>query len=478
MSHALSPSPTAPRFRQRWLSAAFLFTAAFINMLDTTIINLALPAIQTEFAASHGSLQWTLVIYVLTFAAGLLPFGRFGDVFGRRRLFIRGLSGFVIASTACGVAPSIEALIAARFFQGLTAAMMMPQVLAIIHQSFPEEEKAKAIGLFGMVTAMGAMAGPLLGGFLISADLWGLGWRTIFLINVPMGAVAFLGAAAVLPATLARRHQHIDWLGAALFAGAAIALLYPVIEGSTLGWPIWLVLPLALSVVLTFAFWRHQRRLAISGKPQLLPVGLLHNARFLALIGIVTFMFIGIAGPIVVLAMVLQNGLGLSPAQAGIALAAHPTSIMVASLASSRFGDRYLARRVTVGITSLLAGMTALQVTITETTPVPLIWVPLIFVGAGVGTATVALYQLVLKEVPDAETGAGSGALQASQQIGIALGIAVVGQVFFSVLSDPPDPASYVQALKSALWVPVALFAGLCLLSLKLSIRETTDATS
>ncbi len=478
MSQTLSPSPTGPCFRQHWLSAAFLFTAAFINMLDTTIINLALPAIQTEFAASHGGQQWTLVIYVLTFAAGLLPFGRFGDVFGRRRLFLSGLSGVVVASTACGVAPSIEALIAARFLQGLSAAMMMPQVLAIIHLSFPEEEKAKAIGLFGMVTAMGAMVGPLLGGVLISADLWGLGWRMIFLINVPVGVVAFLGAAAVLPATPARESQTIDWLGAALFAGAAIALLYPVIEGSALGWPIWLAVPTFLSVVLALTFWQHQRRLAISGKPQLLPVGLLDNSRFLARIGIVTFMFIGIAGPIVVLAMVLQNGLGLSAAQAGVALAAHPTSIMAASLVSSRLGDRYLVRRVTLGMAALLAGMTALQVTISEATPIYLIWVPLIFVGAGVGTATVAMYQLVLKEVPDADAGAGSGALQASQQMGIALGIAVVGQIFFSALCDAPDAAAHAQALKSALWVPIALFASLCLLSLTLSTGETTDAAS
>ncbi len=356
--------------------------------------------------------------------------------------------------------------------------MMMPQVLAIIHLSFPEEEKAKAIGLFGMVTAMGAMAGPLLGGVLISADLWGLGWRMIFLINVPVGVVALLGAAAVLPATPARKSQTIDWLGAALFAGAAIALLYPVIEGSALGWPIWLAVPTVLSVVLALTFWRHQRRLAISGKPQLLPVGLLDNSRFLARIGIVTFMFIGIAGPIVVLAMVLQSGLGLSAAQAGVALAAHPTSIMAASLVSSRLGDRYLVRRVTLGMAALLAGMTALQVTISEATPIYLIWAPLIFVGAGVGTATVAMYQLVLKEVPDADAGAGSGALQASQQMGIALGIAVVGQIFFSALCDAPDAAAHAQALKSALWVPIALFASLCLLSLTLSTGETTDAAS
>ena len=463
---------------RHWLAAAFLFVAAFINMLDTTIINLALPAIQTEFTASHNAVQWTLVIYVLTFAAGLLPFGRFGDAFGRRRLFLIGLLGFLVASTACGFAPSIKLLILARFFHGLTAAVMMSQVLAILHENFPEEGKAIAIGIFGMVTAMGAMAGPLVGGILISADLWGLGWRMIFLINLPFGLIALAGAYALVPVSLKAMRQAVDWLGSVLFAITALGLLYPVMEGHTLGWPIWLVGPLAVSFASAVALLRLQHRRAALGQPQLLPVTLLGNVRFLARVAIVMLMFIGIAGPIVVLAMVLQFGLQLSPDRAGLILAAHPLSIMIASILSSRMGTKHLGHRVTLGIVSLMIGMIGLHLTVAPDVPLPVIWAPLVLVGAGVGTATVAMYQRVLSEVPEADAGAGSGALQAFQQIGIALGIALVGQVFFMALDDAPDAMSYIAALKVALWVPITLFASLSLLSLKLNVKESRDAAA
>ncbi len=478
MANALISPSNDGVLSRHWLAAAFLFAAAFINMLDTTIINLALPAIQTEFSVSHSGLQWTLVVYVLTFAACLLPFGRFGDAVGRRQLFLFGLLGFLIASTVCGFAPSIGVLILARFFQGLMAAMMMPQVLAILHESFPEEQKAKAIGLFGMVTALGAMAGPLIGGFLISADLWGLGWRMTFLINLPIGLIAFAGAYAFVPASPKASEQTVDWLGALLFAIAALALLYPMIEGQALGWPIWLVGLIAVSVGSGVALLRLQFRSAQMGRPQLLPVSLLTNTRFLVRVGIVTLMFIGIAGPIVVLAIVLQLGLGMPPDRAGLALAAHPLSIMVASILSSRWGNRFLERRVTLGLVSLLGGMIGLHLVVAPGVPVLMIWAPLVLVGAGVGTATVALYQLVLKEVPQTGAGAGSGALQAFQQIGIALGIALVGQVFVLALGEASDAVSYIEALKVALWVPFALFAGLSLVSFKLSSKENEHAAA
>lgn len=476
MTHSPTTPPQGVALKRPWLMAAFLFTAAFVNMLDTTIINLALPAIQAEFSASDSGLQWTLVIYILAFAAGLLPFGRFGDVLGRRQLFLVGLLGFLVASTACGFAPSLKALVITRFFQGLTAAMMMPQVLAILHESFPEDEKAKAIGLFGMVTAMGAMAGPLVGGFLISADLWSLGWRMIFLINLPFGLIALAGAYVYVPKSVKPKKQNIDWLGAALFAIAALALLYPVIEGRALGWPLWLVGLLVLSVISGGALLRFQYRRAVNGQQQLIPISLLTNSSFWVRVAIVMLMFSVIAGPIVVLAMVLQFGLQLSPDHAGLALAAHPLSVMIASILTSRLGRRFLERRLTLGLVSLLTGMIVLHLVVAPGVPLAAIWPPLILIGAGAGTATVAMFQLVLREVPPAEAGAGAGALQAFQQIGIALGIALVGQVYFVALGDASTASSHVEAMKIALWVPITVFTALSLISLKLKPKETNDA--
>lgn len=449
-----------PSFPQKhWLGAIFLFTASFINMLDTTIVNLALPSIQSELSASNGALQWTLVVYSLAFAAGLLPFGRFGDVFGRRRLFLGGLSGFTFSSLVCGLAPSAEALVGARLFQGLTASMMMPQVLAIIHVSFPDGEKGKAIGLFGMVTALGAMAGPLIGGFIISADLFDLGWRMIFLINLPFGLIAVIGAALVLPKTSPNTTQSVDWLGAALFAAAAVALLFPIMEGRTLGWPVWVNCILLLSMFLLAGFLRHQHRLQRLGKAQLLPTSLLTNAHFLSRVGVVTLIFIGIAGPIVLLAITLQSGLKMSPAQAGIAIAAHPLSILIVSIVSSRMGANHLPLRALVGIFALLIGMSSLRFVMAAEVTFYQLWPTLAFVGAGIGTSTVALYQLVLKEVSGPDAGAGSGLLQAMQQVGIAMGIAWIGVIFFGALSDSTDSASYVAAFKHALWLPIAIYA-------------------
>ena len=242
-----------------------------------------------------------------------------------------------------------------------------------------------------------------------------------------------------------------------------------------MGWPIWLFGLLAISLASAIALLRLQYRRATLGQPQLLPVTLLTNARFFGRVGLVMLMFTGIAGPIVVLAMVLQFGLEMSPDRAGLALAAHPLSIRVASILASRMGSRHLERRVTLGIVSLLTGMIGLHLTVVPGTSLAMIWIPLVMVGAGVGTATVAMYQLVLTEVPQADAGAGSGALQAFQQIGIALGIALVGQVFVGALGDAPDPISYVEALKVALWVPMILFTGLSIVSLKLQKREHGD---
>ncbi len=465
--------------RNHWYAAVFLLLAAFINLLDATIVNLALPAIRRDLDASTSALQWVLVVYVLTFAAGLLPFGRFGDVFGRRRMFVSGLSGFIVASVACGLAPGVQALIAARAIQGLAGAMMVPQVLAIIHATFPPEDKGRAIGLFGTVSGLGAVAGPLIGGILVSADLFGLGWRPVFLINLPLGLVALAGAIIFLPRVSERRPGAVDWTGSVLFAGATAALIFPLIEGRPLGWPLWLIALFALSVMLGLAFLRRQHDLAARGATQTLPLTLLRDRRFLAGIGFVTLLFSGIAGTIVILAIFLQSGLGFSPARAGLALAAHPLSAMLAAWLTGRLGTRFLGTRVFAGVLSLAVGMIWLQFSAADAGPgleLQALWLPLALIGAGIGSSTVAMFQSVLASVATSDAGAGSGMLQAFQQIGIAIGIALVGQIFFSVLGDAAVPAAYGHAMTAALWLPVGTYALLCLAALP-GILQRKDNT-
>lgn len=470
----LSNTTPAPSGRP-WLAASFLMLGAFMNLLDATIVNLALPTIRDDLGASASGLQWVLVVYILTFGAGLLPLGRFGDIFGRKRIFIIGLLGFMATSLAAGIAPDVASLIAARGLQGLAAAAMVPQVLAIIHGLFSEEDRGKAIGLFGMINALGAVAGPVIGGAVISADLFGLGWRPIFLINLPLGLIALAGAIAFLPAQENRTTGRADWIGAGLFAAAISAVIYPMIEGRGFGWPLWqLVFPI-LAAASALAFWRRQQWLATQERLQTLPSGLMGNPGYVFGVASVMMMISALAGTMVVLAVFLQSGVGLTPAQAGLALAPHPISAMVASLASGRLGNRWLNLRIFAGVLTLLCGMIWLRLASEYVTSGTDILGPLILIGGGGGTAFVALFQTTLSHVSGPDAGAGSGALQAFQQVGIALGIAIVGQLFFAGIDTPNNPAQYRAALATAVLYPIAITGVLTLLTLRNIITKRSD---
>lgn len=451
--------------RSHWISAVFLYIAAFINTLDGTIVNLGLPAIQRDFQTTDMMMQWVLVIYVLGFASGLLPFGRFGDVFGRSRLFLWGLIVFVLASIWCGLAQHINALVFARGIKGLAAAAMLPQVLAIIRATFPEKDISKAISYFTMVSGFGALAGPMIGGILIGLDLFDMGWRVIFLVNVPLGLIALIGVLMYLPKSTSYpdgQKLKADWVGAILFAGATATMLYPLIEGSSMGWPTWTIFIGALSILLSAAFVSLQYRKQRRGQSQLLPFQLLRNSQFLVGTGQVALLYVGVSGGILILIITLQLGFGLSATKAGVIMAAHPLGAMVASLISSRIGGNYLNLRNFIGSLLLLSGMCLLHLGFSDSIPGLELWAPLVLIGLGMGTVNVALFQSVLQGVSVKDAGAGAGALQAFQQIGNALGVALIGQVFFVFLAQSEDPNQYVMAIKTALWLPIMIYALLC----------------
>ncbi len=447
-----------------------------MNLLDATIVNLALPTIRDDLGVSASGLQWVLVIYILTFGAGLLPLGRFGDIFGRKRIFTIGLLGFMATSLIAGVAPEVSTLILARGLQGFAAAAMVPQVLAIIHGMFSEEDRGKAIGMFGMINALGAVAGPVIGGTVISADLLGLGWRPIFLINLPLGLIALAGAVAFLPAQESRTTGRADWIGAGFFAVAISAVIYPMIEGRAFGWPLWLSVFPAVAAASALAFWRRQRWLEAQGRMQTLPSGLISNSGYVFGVASVMIMISALAGTMVVLSVFLQSGVGLTPAQAGLALAPHPISAMVASLASGRLGKRGLNLRVFAGVFVVFCGMIWLRLASGYVTSSNDIMGPLILIGGGGGTAFVALFQITLNHVSGADAGAGSGALQAFQQVGGALGIAIVGQLFFANIATPNHPDQYRAALAMATLYPIVIAGGLALITIRnIIIKGTTN---
>ncbi len=467
-----SSDMTVTTSRARWLAMGFLCLGSFINLLDVTIVTVALPRIQSDLAATPTQLEWVAAIYVLALAAGLLPMGRFGDSWGRKHLFIWGMIGFTLASAACAGASSITMLIGARLAQGLSAAVMVPQVLAILNVTFPPEEKTRVFGLFAAVSSLASVAGPVLGGGLIALDPWGLDWRAIFMVNVPLGGVAVIGSMFTVPRERSLS-QAVDWTGAALFALTTVCLVLPLIEGRAMGWPWPIIALLVVAFPLAGLTVGHMLRRDRRGRTALIPTILLRNASFLQGLCRVVFVFSGIPGFFLVLTVYLQSTLGLTPLQSGLSTAAFPMGVMAASMNAARLGDWPLPRRIGVGAGLLVTGMVLTAQVLLQIGAGIAPWhltVPLLVCGLGMGTVVVALFQSVMATVDTEESGAASGALQAFQQIGAALGIAIVSGIYFG-LSAKGAP---LTAMIAACLYPMVLFALLGLDSLRKHGRIAT----
>lgn len=450
----------------RWAALLALYLAMFMTILDVSVVNLALPSIRQGLGATDTALEWVLVAYVLSFAAGLAPFGRFGDVAGRDKVFRWGVAGFTLSSLACGLAPDITALIAARALQGLCAAAMVPQVLAIVHVIFTGADKGKAIGLFGSVSALGAVAGPLVGGAIVAADFFALGWRPIFLMNIPIGLVSLFGVLRFLPPLPGGSRVRPDWLGTLLFALSVLALVFPLVEGRQFGWPLWCVALMGLGAVLAVLFFRLQQANARRDRAQLLPVALTRDRVFVSGLYFITFFFSCLMGMFFMLAVLLQSGLGLDAMRAGLTLAPHPAGVMLASALTGRLGRRWLAGRIAAATLVVLCGLVAIRFVVASAAAPEALMLPLLVVGLGTGTAVPALFQLVLSRVASADAGAGSGALQAFQQVGMALGVGIQGQIFFQGIGPDAGAANYLEAAATTMFYPFFVVAGLFAFSL------------
>lgn len=432
--------PTADEARpDRWIAMFVLLIASFMNMIDVTIVNVAMPSLQRAFDATSSQIEWVVAAYILVFALGLLPFGRLGDIYGRRRIFLIGVFVFTVGSTLCGMAPSMATLIAARVVQGIGGAMMVPQTLAIAQVLFPPHERAAAFSLFGLVAGLASVTGPAAGGFLIDADIAGLDWRPIFLVNIPIGVLAIGGALRFIPPIPGARLMRNDWGGIALASLTVLLLIYPLIEGRDAGWPAWVfaMIAAAFPAAVLFVLW--ERRQKARGGPELLSVNLLANRNFLIGSAMATVLFSGIPGFFLVLAIYLQTGNGLTPLQSGLTTMPFSVGVLIASVISGRLGMRWPRRRITVGSLLLFAAMVWLRFVVQAVEP-PLdrllFALPLLAGGIGLGIAIAPMFQTVLSNVPPRDAGSGSGALQSFQQIGGALGVALMGQIFFSRVAE------------------------------------------
>lgn len=468
----MEAQPSAPHAEaypeSRWLAMAVLLLAGFMNLLDVTIVNVALPSMQQNLGATPAQIEWVVAAYTLAFSLALLPFGRLGDTFGRRRMFLAGVVCFTIASALCGMAPTMETLIVARAAQGVSGAMMAPQTLAIAQVIFPPKERGAAFALFGLTASFASVTGPIVGGLLIGADIGGLDWRPIFLVNIPVGIFAVVMALRFVPAIPGHRGAGVDGGGIALAALTLFLLVFPLIEGRDLGWPAWIFAMIACSLPAGYLFVRWQFAQASRDRPQLLPASLLSNHGFVVGTLISSAFFSGIPGFFLATAVFFQTGYGLTPLQSGVTTLPFSLGVMAASILSGRLGVAWQRERAVAGALMLMAAMIWLQMVASaqgETLDRLAFAAPFVLGGIGMGTAIAPLFQLILANVAGRDAGSASGAVQSFQQAGSALGVAIVGQLFFATFArlmalDGPSPLSaWRSAMVAAVWYEIAIFA-------------------
>lgn len=423
------------RLLERVGAMPVLMAGTFMVVLDFFIVNVALPSMQHQLHAGSGSLEWVVAGYGLAVAVALISAGRLGDTFGRRRILCAGLILFTLASAACGAAPDASVLVASRIVQGLGAAMISPTVLSIIGVLYAGAARAKALATYGMVLGLAALSGQLIGGALINLDAFGLGWRSCFLINLPIGALALALARPTIAESRAERRPSPDLTGNLLLATALVALILPLVDGRQQGWPVWSWCSLAVAPLLLVVLVAHQRHRAARGHQMLLSQDLMRERAFTGGLALQLLFWAGQASFFLVLALYLQDGRDLSALQAGGVFTIMASTYLVASVAAPRLGVRYGRTVVTAGALTLAVGHAALWASIVTglaAQSIIALMPGLALVGAGMGLCIAPLTAISLAPLDPESAGEASGALSTVQQIGNSIGVAVTGAIFFA----------------------------------------------
>jgi EmrB/QacA subfamily drug resistance transporter len=472
-------SPPDPH---RWLALTVVLIASFMDLLDIAIVNVAIPSIQRNLNAGYAQIQWIVAGYALAFAVVLITGGRLGDIFGRKRLFLIGMTGFTIGSALCGTAVNPGMLIGSRFLQGTMAGLMIPQVLAIIHVTFPPEERGKVFGVYGGMAGSASVAGPVLGGLLVQWNLAGWQWRPIFLVNVPVGVAGLIMAWFVVRESKAPGVTRLDIPGMVLATAAIGMLVYPLTEGHDLGWPAWTFALMGGSVPVFVLFVACQRRRARAGgsggsSPRastvpLVVLSLFRHRSFTAGLGVSALFWLAFGGFFLTWMLYLQAGLGWTPLHAGLTAIAFAVPTAAAAGASVQLLTPTFGRKVLMaGAVAAGAGF-GLYIFVSAHYGTAIhSWqmiAPLAITGIGFGLIVSPLVDLVLSGVPRGDAGSASGLLNTVQQLGIALGIALIGTIFFDQLTVS---RSFTNAFGLTLWSDVGAMALVFLLMFALPRR-------
>ena len=485
-----------PGAAARWLAAAVLIAGALMDMIDLTIVNVALPTIRRDLHASATQLEWVVSGYMLAFAAALIIAGSLGDLFGRKRVFLLGAGLFGAASLGAGLAPSPPALIACRVVQGVAAAGMAPQVLAVFRTMFAARERGQAFGLYGATLGVASAVGLLLGGVLTEASPFGWSWRSVFFVNVPVAVVVLAAGLKLIPESRDQAARRPDRPGGVLLAGSLVAIVYPLLEGRSLGWPWWTWPLLAAGVAGLAALGllqsRRPRPAAArrgdrppagrqgSHPPARRPVaplvrsGLFRVPAFAAGVGIQLAFSAGLQGFFLTFALWLQAGEHFSPLRAGLTAVAFSAGSFIGAPAAVPLARRYGRAVLAAGGVLMAAGVAGVALGAGHVTAAGRPWaiVPgLIVAGLGLALLIVPLVNVVLAAVPADAAGGASGLFSTAQQLGGAIGVAVIGTVFFAAAAGHSLEAAFTRTAPCA----VGAFALCALLSVVLPGTAVAD---
>lgn len=454
--HGDVPEPDPRRWKALWVT----LTAGFMTLLDVSIVSVALPSMQQDLGASPAEIQWVVSGYALTFGLALVPCGRLGDALGRRTMFLAALTVFVLCSAAAGAAPSVFWLIVARLAQGLGAGALAPQNSGLIQQLFRGAERGRAFGFFGATVGISTAVGPLAGGLILALAHGPGAWRWIFFVNVPIGIVALVLAARLLPRAAAGRREHIDVGGVLLLGATVFTVLLPLVLASAGGVArLWWLFP--LGAVLGWLFVQWERRVIAHGRPPLLNLRLLRGTPgYASGIALGSLYFVGFSGIWLVFALFFQHGLGYTPLESGLAV----TPFAVGSAVSAAVGGRLVARLdrllTVLGLGLVVLGLTATAVVL-ALTPADAAGaaagLPLLVAGVGGGWVISPNTTMTLRSVPVAMAGSAGGALQTGQRIGAAIGGAALAGLFYSVLAASGE--SYPVAVGAAIGAAAVVIA-------------------
>jgi EmrB/QacA subfamily drug resistance transporter len=455
---------------KRWRALAVTQVAGFMSLLDVSIVNVALPSIQRGLQASAGTVQWVVSGYSLALGLALVPAGGLGDTLGRRRMFMIALSSFVVTSALSGAAPTAELLVAARLAQGIAGGMLIPQNSGLIQELFRGAERGRAFGILGATIGLSTAVGPVLGGLIVAAFGGQDGWRWVFYVNLPIGLVALVLAARLVPSTAGggSRRAHLDLVGTLLLGGGVLCLLLPLVQAEAGRMrQVWWLLLAALPLLAVFAWWEvHTVR---RGRQPLLDPRLARTSGYSAGLGIGLVYFIGFTGIWLVFALFFQNGLGYSPLRSGLAVTPFALGVAVSAVIAGRLVGR-LGRWLTVfGLATVAVALAAAALVLRRVGGDAAAWAtvaPLLVGGLGGGMVTSPNVTLTLQWVPVRMAGAAGGALQTGQRIGSAIGTAALAGVFYMVLAA--TGRDYPAAVSDALLCAVVAMV----LALLLAVAE------